>query len=341
MVDFINLHGSFIFSLRVSTLESENKSAEESRRQLDARMRELKLIVRTVGFGGSTANTEGVSAPRSTGSGSYATEAFMSNDAPKEAHRSSADFQRKTFSHSGSGSGDSPRDVPSLQSPALAASSPRRGRVNWSEGDATRPRATASASPVGRGGRGNTSPARLLRSPSLSPRSPAKSPLRVNTTLGTNHLNRSTSNNSYSSNYTGSGRARPMSPLSMVYHAATAAAADLDTSRVSVDFEQVLSSATSTGPAGEFVPVHDLPAPPSRQSVRYGSTSTNHLGSSSSSRGLFGASGSGGTGGTNSTGINTNAMGRGAKLESVDQRLHELKMEKERLQRRLLDHAVR
>ena len=310
---------SILISNRVSTLEAENKTAEESRRQLDARMRELKLIVRTVGFGGSTANAEDVRAPRSTGSGSYATFASERDDRPKEAHR---------FSHSSTG--DSPRDVPSLQSPALAASPGRgRGRVNWSENNhTTRPRATASASPTGRGGRGNASPARLLRSPELSPRSPAKSPLRVNTTLGTN-------NRHHTSNTNSSGRSRPMSPLSMVYNAAAAAAADLDTSRVSVDFEQILTSATSSGPAGEFVPLHDLPAPPSRQAVRYGSNS-NMTGSRSG--GLFGTTG---TGSVTSSGTGTNTMARGAKLESVDQRLHELKMEKERLQRRLLDHAVR
>lgn len=319
-------------------MEVETKSAEESRRQLDARMRELKLIVRTVGFGGgNTAAAEDIRAPRSAaGSGSYTTYASEGEDRPRETYRSSSrDFERKAFSHSSTG--DSPRDVPSLQSPALAVS-PGRGRVNWSESNnAGRPRATASASPTGRGGRGNASPARLLRSPLLSPRSPAKSPLRVNTSLGANNLHRQPSTTG------SSGRSRPMSPLSMVYNAAAAAAADLDNSRVSVDFEQILTSATSSGPSGEFVPLHELPMPPSRQSVRYGggsSSGNTHLGGSRSS-GLFGTTGTGAGSASSSHSGTTGTTIRGAKLESVDQRLHELKMEKERLQRRLLDHAVR
>lgn len=99
---------------------------------------------------------------------------------------------------------------------------------------------------------------------------------------------------------------------------------DLDASRVSVDFEQILNSAT--GPSTEFVPVHDvLLSAPSRQAVRYGAYNAQDRVSSGSSGGFHASSGT----------------SRGAKLENVDQRLQELKLEKERLQRRLMDHAVR
>ena len=105
---------------------------------------------------------------------------------------------------------------------------------------------------------------------------------------------------------------------------------DLDASRVSVDFEQILT--TATNPSTEFVPVHDVPLPaPSRQAVRYGTynAQNNRMGSSASSDGLYGSVGA------------INSTSRGAKLENVDQRLQQLKLEKERLQRRLMDHAVR
>lgn len=84
-----------------------------------------------------------------------------------------------------------------------------------------------------------------------------------------------------------------------------------------MDFEQILTS--TSHPSTEFVPVHDVPLPaPSRSAVRYGAYNAQ-----------------------TSSDVLYNSTSRGAKLENVDQRLQQLKLEKEKLHRRLMDHAVR
>ena len=256
------------------------------------------MIVRTVGFGGGAASSAG-----SGGGGSSSVRSAFSPDAfTGEGRQESGEHKSNTGASS--------------PSPAYR---PSNSRASFQQ--STLPIHTSSHSPIHTAATTNTSPNRRGRvgwsegqnqnqsQRSASSHSPSRSPavrsaLRVSTGHDQDHEKNNT---------------------------------DLDSSRISVNFEEILSGSAQS----EYVPVHDVPVPPSRLAVRYGSYNSHTAASNS---GVFNSYTSGNlaySAAPTFTSSTTNTTSKVAKLESVDQRLQELKLEKERLQRRLLDHAVR
>jgi hypothetical protein len=315
----------------VSTLEADNARTEQQLRQQETRLRELKQIISTVGFGGSSYTSGGMGGPSS---GVY--------DAPVSS-----------FSHSRGSRGDS-AGAASQRSGAGAEvggigrfSPPSSGRYTApvptstayasDTGAAAHPRST---SPARRGsadafhpgynyhGAGTVpswaaagcSPATPLRSPS-----PLPSPTRLHSPM---------------SRQNASPRRVSFPPSDQVF-SVEEEDRGLDNSRLSVDFERALDHVlTSQGPErGQdlHVPVQSAP---SRGSTRYAGAAVSNslgstLGSGSVGSGFAGSGAVSAFGGGNPPGLTLHT----ASLHSVDARLSELKAEKERLRKLLMSRV--
>jgi hypothetical protein len=316
----------------VSTLEADNVRAEQQLRQQEVRLRELKQIISTVGFGGSSYTSGGISGPSS---GVY--DAPVSSFSHSRGSRGGSAGAASQRSGAGAEVGGIGRFSPP-SSGRYTASVPATSTAYASDtGAAAQPRST---SPARRGSAdaynptynyhsagaipseitGSRSPATPLRSPS-----PLPSPTRLHSPM---------------SRQNASPRRVSFPPSDQVF-SVEEEDRDLDNSRLSVDFERALDHVlTSQGPErGQdlHVPVQSAP---SRGSVRYaGAAVSNSLGSTLGSGSVgsgFAASGVvSAFGGGNPPGLTLHT----ASLHSVDARLSELKAEKERLRKLLMSRV--
>lgn len=180
---------------------------------------------------------------------------------------------------------------------------------------------------------GGPSPASPLRSPSLS-LSPSRSPPRPSVRFGSGDDTHETNRRRTDS--------RSRSPLGF---SAGGAGADLDSSRVSVDFEQaleqMLTSLNQGASADAPVPVQEVPSASAGRVNHYRPVSapatSNRAGGSRAEVGYGGYGAAAGT--AASMGSSTSSTARISSIQRVDDRLLELKQEKERLRRLLMDRV--
>jgi hypothetical protein len=315
---------------RVTTLEADNARTEQQLRQQETRLRELKQIISTVGFGGSSYTSAGMSGPSS---GVY--DAPVSSFSQSRGSRSDSAGAASQRSSAGAEVGGIGRFSPPWSGRYTAPVATSTAYVTDS-GAAAQPRST---SPARRGsadaynptynyhGAGTMSGAAAGRSPATPLRSPSPLP-------SPTHLH------SPVSRQNGSPRRVSFPPSEQVF-SVEEEDRGLDNSRLSVDFERALDHVlTSQGPErGQdlHVPVQSAP---SRGSVRYaGAAVSNSLGSTLGSGNVgSGFAGSGAVsafGGGNPPGLTLHT----ASLHSVDARLSELKAEKERLRKLLMSRV--
>ena len=334
-------------------METEATTTGDEMKQLDARLKELKQIVATVGFIGTTMSTGRHSDLRDRPAVSASADGFRYGSASANA---SASARTSNVSLASTGPRVSPsyRDIiRSASSPAVGASSSpsRRGDLRGAASTSSRElpqdrgyshaaAASSSRYPRSDWGQdasgaavGGASPASPLRSPSLSPaRSPPKSSMR-------------TSSNSASNSHSNSNghRVRLDSSRSPLEFSA-GAGADLDTSRLSVDFEQaleqMLTSINQGAAADAPVPVQEIPTAAAGRVNHYRPASATGRSRVDSSRADVGYGAIAGAGATQSGAVNNNKSStRISSLQRVDDRMLELKQEKDRLRRLLMNRV--